>query len=218
MGVDVHGGADVAVAQPFLDQLGVDAVFQQQGRAAVADVVELDLPQAMLFQHLPEGLRHHVRLVEIPHLIHEDVAQEIPVVAVAADLPVFRLLPLHPQQALPDVAHQRQGPDAGTVLRPVRLDQRGLAVHLHLGHHMADGDNVAFKVDVVPHQADDLAAPQAVERGHLEQQRQLVILGQLQEPLHFLGGIVLGNGGGFLGALHPVGGIAGDQIQLHGIF
>ena len=37
VGVDVHGGADVAVAQPFLDQLGVDAVFQQQGRAAVAD-------------------------------------------------------------------------------------------------------------------------------------------------------------------------------------
>ena len=28
--VDVHGGADVAVAQPFLDQFRVDAVFQQQ--------------------------------------------------------------------------------------------------------------------------------------------------------------------------------------------
>ena len=30
VGVDVHGGANVAVPQPFLDQLQIDAVFQQQ--------------------------------------------------------------------------------------------------------------------------------------------------------------------------------------------
>ena len=37
VGVDVHGGTDVAVAQPLLDQLQIDAVLQEQRGAAVAD-------------------------------------------------------------------------------------------------------------------------------------------------------------------------------------
>ena len=55
MGVDVHGGADVAVAQPRLDQLQIDAVLQQQRGAAVADLVETDLPQSVLFQQGKES-------------------------------------------------------------------------------------------------------------------------------------------------------------------
>ena len=48
--VDIHGGADVAVAQPLLDQLQIDAVLQQQGDAAVPDIEEADFSQAVLVE------------------------------------------------------------------------------------------------------------------------------------------------------------------------
>ena len=54
MGVDIHGGADVAVAQPLLDQLQIDAVLQQQRGAAMPEIVETDMPQSFHFQQLAE--------------------------------------------------------------------------------------------------------------------------------------------------------------------
>ena len=48
MGVDVGRGGDVAVTQPFLDLLHGHALFQQQAGAGVAQIVETDLPQAVV--------------------------------------------------------------------------------------------------------------------------------------------------------------------------
>ena len=52
MRVNVGGGADVAVPQPLLDLLHGDAVFEQKGCAAVAQVVQADVPQPLFPQQL----------------------------------------------------------------------------------------------------------------------------------------------------------------------
>jgi hypothetical protein len=43
--VDAGGDADVGVAEQFLDHDEVDALFQEQGRGRVAEVVEADAPE-----------------------------------------------------------------------------------------------------------------------------------------------------------------------------
>ena len=42
VGVDAGGDADVGVAKEFLDDDEVDALFQEQGRGRVSEVVEAD--------------------------------------------------------------------------------------------------------------------------------------------------------------------------------
>ena len=56
MRVDVAGGADVAVTQPFLNVLQGHAVGVEQAGAGVAQIVEADAPQAVLLQEGREGL------------------------------------------------------------------------------------------------------------------------------------------------------------------
>ena len=60
VGVDVGRGGDVAVAQPFLDLLHRHPLFQQQAGTGVAQIVEADLPQAVVDQQLGEAVGHCV--------------------------------------------------------------------------------------------------------------------------------------------------------------
>ena len=58
MGVDVGRGGDVAVAQPFLDLLHGHTLLQQQAGAGVAQIMEANLPQAVVGQQLGEAVGH----------------------------------------------------------------------------------------------------------------------------------------------------------------
>lgn len=55
MGVDGGGDADVGVAEEFLDHDEFDALFQEQGRSRVAEVVEADATEAGLAEERGEG-------------------------------------------------------------------------------------------------------------------------------------------------------------------
>ena len=46
VGVDAGGDADVGVAEEFLDDDEVDALFQEQGRGRVSEVVAADAAEA----------------------------------------------------------------------------------------------------------------------------------------------------------------------------
>ena len=50
VGIDIAGGADVAVTQPLLDVLERHAVGVEQAGAAVAQIVESDAPETVCFQ------------------------------------------------------------------------------------------------------------------------------------------------------------------------
>ena len=56
VGVDVAGGAGVAVAQPDLDVLQGHAVGVEQAGAGMAQIVEANAPQSVLLQECREGL------------------------------------------------------------------------------------------------------------------------------------------------------------------
>ena len=92
MAVDVRRGADVAVAQPFLDLLHGHVVGQQQRSAAVPEIVKTDMPQAVLVKQLWKRGGEIVRRNEHSHLVHTDVVQIPLVIAPAAYAPVFFLL------------------------------------------------------------------------------------------------------------------------------
>ena len=171
--VDVCRGADIAVAQPFLDLLHGHVVGQQQRSAAVPEIVEADMPQTFQFQQLAEIAAEIPGIKNVPHYIHEHIAVVFPVVAVAADPLVFLLLLLQGQQLLPDIVDQRKRAQTGFRLGAILADDLILAVYLGICYDVSDGDGIALKVDGVPSQAQSLAAPEPVERGDLDQQRPL---------------------------------------------
>ena len=109
MGVDVRRGGDVAVAQPFLDLLHGYALLQQQAGAGVPQIVEPNFPQAVFFQQLGEVVGHGIGQDKVSHLIHEQVALEFLIVAVAAEFLVVLLLFFQRPQPLGKALHQRQG-------------------------------------------------------------------------------------------------------------
>lgn len=55
VGVDACGDADVGVAEEFLDDDEVDALFQEQGGGGVAEVVEADRPKAGAVEEASEA-------------------------------------------------------------------------------------------------------------------------------------------------------------------
>ena len=54
MGVELQRRGDVAVADPVGDRVDRDAALHQQRRAGVAQIVEPDARQTVLFQQRPE--------------------------------------------------------------------------------------------------------------------------------------------------------------------
>ena len=75
VGVDVAGGADVAVTQPFLDFLQADAVRVQQACTGVPQIMEANLPQSVSLQHDRKVLRQETRRDQLTDLIEIDVIQ-----------------------------------------------------------------------------------------------------------------------------------------------
>ncbi|GFN06603.1 hypothetical protein GCM10010298_54470 [Streptomyces microflavus] len=55
VGVDAGGDADVGVAEEFLDDDEVDALFQEQGRGRVSKVVEADGPELRAVEETAEA-------------------------------------------------------------------------------------------------------------------------------------------------------------------
>ena len=70
MGVDVGGGGEVAVTQPFLNLLHGNAVCQKKAGAAMAQIVETDGTQTVFLQQLRELLENVVGADDVPDLVH----------------------------------------------------------------------------------------------------------------------------------------------------
>ena len=93
MCVNVGCGGNIAVTQPLLNLLHRYPLFQQQAGTGVAQVVESNPAQTILFQQLWKARRHGIRLDQISHCIHKYIAKVLLIIAVAADfLVVFLLL------------------------------------------------------------------------------------------------------------------------------
>ena len=71
MRVDIRRGRNIAVTQPLLNLLHRYALFQQQAGTGVAQIVESDPAQTILFQQLWKACRHGIRLDQVAHCIHK---------------------------------------------------------------------------------------------------------------------------------------------------
>ena len=218
MGVDVRRGGDVAVPQPFLDLLHGYPLFQQQAGAGVPQIVKAYFPQAVLLQQLGEVVSDDIGQDKVSHLIHEQVALEFLIVAVAAEFLVVLLLFLQRPQPLGKALYQWKGSQAGFGLGPVRLDKQVLSLHAGSGHRVADGEGSRREVNGVPPQAQHLTPPQPVEGRELDDKFQPVPTGGFKQLLHLLGGVVGGHVPFWFGPLHLVHRVAGDEVQLHRLF
>ena len=172
MAVDICRGADVAVTEPFLNLFHGHVVCQQQRSAAMPEIVETDMPPAFHFQQLAEIAAEITGIENVPHRVHKHITVIFPVVTVAANPLVFLLLLLQGQQLFTDVGDQRKRAQTGFGFGAIRTDDLTLAVDLGICYDVSDVNGVAFKVDGVPSQAQGLAAPQSVEGGDLDQQRE----------------------------------------------
>ena len=92
MGIYIGRCREIAVAEPLLDLFHRDAVREQQRRAAMPEIVEAYMPQAVLIQQLRKCGGKIVRGNQRSHLVHTDVVQIPLVVAPAAYAPVLVLL------------------------------------------------------------------------------------------------------------------------------
>ncbi len=128
MRVDVRGGRNITVAQPFLNLPEAHAVGIQKAGTAMTEVVETDFPHTVLLKDHREVLGDVVGLDTLSQLVNIDIVRILFAVGAPAKLAVLCLLGLQPVQQVLKRLHQRQGTVAGFRLGTVFGDDRTLAV------------------------------------------------------------------------------------------
>lgn len=113
MGVDVGGGGKGGVPQPLLNLLHRDALTEQQTGAAVAQIMEPDVPQAVLLQQELEVVGDVVGPKQFAHLVGANIVQVVGAVGLFEQLPVLLLPGTLLLQQNPHRWDQRQGAEAG---------------------------------------------------------------------------------------------------------
>lgn len=88
MGVDVGGGGKGGVPQPLLDLLHGDALTEQQTGAAVAQIMEPDVPQTVLLQQEFEVVGDVVGPKQFAHLVGAHIVQVVGAVGLLKEFPV----------------------------------------------------------------------------------------------------------------------------------
>ena len=99
MGINIAGGADIAVPQPLLNLLQAHAIGIEQTGAAMAQIVKADTLHLVCDQKIWEMLVQKVGPNPLSHRVYIDIVKIIGAIAFAADLPVQRLLFLHTERS-----------------------------------------------------------------------------------------------------------------------
>ena len=188
----VASGSDVC----RMPQIGLDlpecaALMEQQGRAGMSQVMKPKPGQTAARDLLPEVVGDVRRRHEPSVLAHEDVCRIRRAVA-GSRRPMCDLRPpsLEPR---PDVVRQRERAAAGLGLEVVGADKLCHAVQFDLSYLVADVHHAGFEVHVLPSQAEDLAAPQAIYHGDVHDVFERIALKQPEQRMHLLDRV----GGGF---------------------
>ena len=95
MGINIAGGADIAVPQPLLNFLQAHAVGVKQAGTTMAQIVKTDTLHLMCDQKIWEMLAQKVGPNPFSHRVYIDIVKIIGAIAFAADLPVLLLLLFH---------------------------------------------------------------------------------------------------------------------------
>ena len=158
VGVDAGGDADVGVAEEFLDDDEVDALFQEQGGGRVAEVVKADRPDSGAVEEATEAAGE-VAGVERPALRG---GEDEPVVRPArsgflAFLPLLFLVDLEGVDAFGGEGDAAFGGEGLGV-----QDGQPLAAGALEG--AVDGGGAAVQVEVFPMEAEEFALAESGAR------------------------------------------------------
>ena len=186
MGINIAGGADIAVPQPLLNFLQAHAIGVKQACAAVAQVVEADALHVVRREELREMLAQKVGADAPAHRVDIDIVEIIRAVILAADLPVQCLLFLHLFEHLLTSRDQRKGAAAGFRLGSVPCNIGHNAVNLCGNDCVLNADGLVLKINGIPFQTNDLAAAQPVECSHDNAELCRVALDRCEELFQFL--------------------------------
>lgn len=186
MGINIAGGADIAVPQPLLNFFQAHAVGVKQAGAAMAQVVEADALHVVRREELREMLAQKVGADAPAHRVDIDIVEIIRAVILAADLPVQRLLFLHLFEHLLTGRDQRKGAAAGFRLGSIPRDIGHNAVNLCGNDCVLNADGLVLKINGIPFQTNDLAAAQPVECSHDNAELCRVALDRCEELFQFL--------------------------------
>ena len=85
MGINIAGGADIAVPQPLLNFLQAHAVGVKQACAAVAQVVEADALHLVCYQKIREMLAQEIGPNPLSHRVYIDIVKIIGAIDIPFD-------------------------------------------------------------------------------------------------------------------------------------
>lgn len=151
--------------QPVLNLLEGYTVGEQERCAAVPEIVEAHLFQAVPLDECGELRGQVIGSHPLAQLVHKHEAVVFVVVAVAADLLVQFLYRLDLCKIFLESSHQRQSAHARFCFCRFLLDDLRFPAHIDGGHCPLNGQSSSFKVNSVPHEPQHLATEQAVKGG-----------------------------------------------------
>ncbi len=201
------------MSEPFLDLLHGDALCEEHRGAGVAKIVEAYFLQVMLLQKLSEVLGDEVGIVKFTECIHADVVGVFLGVRRAHHLFHLLLLLAVTEQFSSDEGLQRQRAIGRFRFQSVLGDDALLGGV----DGVADGQRVLGEVDRRPLQPDHLTSPESIVSGKEDWDIDLVILGQLEQLLHFLGIVVGGDELLLPRSIGLINGVARYDTPLHRI-
>ena len=85
MGINIAGGADIAVPQPLLNFLQAHAVGVKQACAAMAQVVETDTLHLVCYQKIREMLAQEIGPNPLSHRVYIDIVKIIGAIDIPFD-------------------------------------------------------------------------------------------------------------------------------------
>ena len=85
MGINIAGGADIAVPQPLLNLLQAHAVGVKQACAAMAQVVETDTLHPVCYQKIWEMLAQEIGPNPLSHRVYIDIVKIIGAIDIPFD-------------------------------------------------------------------------------------------------------------------------------------
>ena len=85
MGINIAGGADIAVPQPLLNLLQAHAIGIEQTGAAMAQVVETDTLHLVCYQKIWEMLAQEIGPNPLSHRVYIDIVKVIGAIDIPFD-------------------------------------------------------------------------------------------------------------------------------------
>lgn len=182
VGVDAGGDADVGVAEEFLDDDEVDALFQEQGGGRVPEVVEADRPE---FRAVEEAAEAAGEVGGVERLALRGGEDESVVRPARSGRLAFFLLPfLMGLEGAEALGGEGDAPLGGQGLGV----QDGQALAAGALEGAMDARGAAVKVEVFPVEAEKFALPESGAQGEFVQGVEPVAVGRVEQSLGFGGG------------------------------